>query len=132
MERFFIVIVLGALVTSVIVLTMRPTQDVAVQLTEKNWRFKMVTSENPSTLDHLSILYGKAGYRFFSDHTYNGILFELPVSGTWEVFNDTLFLNRGTLKEETYKFTFSSSHNLVLQPTKEGSKVFIEFEMDNT
>jgi hypothetical protein len=96
-------------------------------LTMASWRFKSVTSKDPGTSHYLTSIYEGSEYRFADDHTFSGTFFGLPASGTWESANETLIINKGTNKEETYTFTISDDHGLVLEGTEKGNKVFINF-----
>lgn len=128
MKKAFIVI-LVLLCTSMLVIEIQENSN----STEKNslagssWHFKTAVSKNTSTMDYLSTIYGKASYNFSNDHTYTGTFFELAISGTWEVSENTLILNKGKSSEEVYGFVLSSNGNLILQTTEKGDSAFIEF-----
>ena len=113
------------LVSTILVLAM-PATEVA-DLAGSTWKFKKVTSEDPSTTHYLNVMYGDAEYQFADDHTYKGTFCGLSLSGTWEVSNNTLFLNKGTYKEETYALTSLSRNNFILQATEKGKQASLEF-----
>lgn len=129
MKKAFVILMLVGLFPSVVALTINySTAEVTNHLIDKNWQFKTVSSQDPTTLHYLTTLYGEAGYRFADNHTYTGKFFELPVTGTWEISDEMLILNKGSLKEETYKFAFPSEHTLILQTSEKNNKVIIELE----
>lgn len=129
MKKALIILILVGLFPSVIALTINySTAEVKNHLIGKNWQFKTVSSEDPTTLHYLTTLYGEAGYRFSDDYTFTGKFFELPMAGTWAISGETLILNKGTLKEESYTFVFPTERTLILQMTEKGNKILIEFE----
>mgnify|MGYP000560107233 CR=1 FL=1 len=97
-------------------------------LAGKTWIFKRLKAENPYTVHYLATVYEEAQYRFSDNHRYTGSFFGLPISGTWEVSDNNLVLDKGTSKEETYRFVLPASDNLVIVATEKGNEVFIEFE----
>lgn len=115
---FGVIIIVGALNDSI------PTERT---LSGSNWKFKSLACESSSTQDYLSSLYDNCQYRFSDDHTFTGTFFGLAVSGTWETTNDTLILNKGTIKEEVYHFVLPSAGSLILKGTEKGNQILIEF-----
>lgn len=93
----------------------------------KNWIFKRLKAENPYTVHYLATLYEGTQYRFNEDHSYTGNFFGLVISGTWDVSSDMLILNKGTNSEESYKFSFPSPENVILEATEKGNNVYLEF-----
>jgi hypothetical protein len=96
-------------------------------LTANAWKFKSAVSEDLSTSHYLSTIYEGARYHFKEDNNFTGSFFSQAVSGTWDVSNDTLYLNKGTAREEMYTYMISREENLILTATERGSKVHISF-----
>ena|SRR5687768_12323995 len=96
-------------------------------LTANTWKFKSVVSDDISASHYVGTIYEGAQYRFTPDNNFTGSFFELSVSGTWNVSNDTLYLNKGTSKEEIYTYTISQENDLILKGTERGSKILLSF-----
>jgi hypothetical protein len=96
-------------------------------LTANSWKFKSVASEDVSASHYVGTIYEGAQYRFTDDNNFTGSFFELSVSGTWNVSNDTLYLNKSTSREEIYTYTISPENALILKATERGSKVLLNF-----
>jgi hypothetical protein len=94
------------------------------------WKFKAVASEDLfSTAEYMAVLYDASEYKFSDDHTYTSVFQGMETSGNWEVSADNnLVLNKGTIKEETYKLSFPTDHSFVLHGTEKETEVYIEFE----
>jgi hypothetical protein len=126
MKKIFVALSLVCITLTLIAIT-GSSSEMVNALTANSWKFKSVVSEAPSASDYLTTIYKGAEYKFAADNSFTGSFFELPVSGTWSVSNDTLYLNKGTDKEEMYTFTISHEHELILTGTEKGSKVHMSF-----
>jgi hypothetical protein len=121
-------VVLSFLSTLLILLAFSDSSsDVTNTLIGNTWKFKSIASENVSASHYLTTIYDGAQYRFSEDNTFTGSFFGLPMSGTWEVSNDILFLNKGTGKEEMYEYTIVYGKDLVLKGTEKGNKFLMTF-----
>jgi hypothetical protein len=129
MRKIFIALSLVCITLTLIAIT-GSSREMANALTANSWKFKSVISEDRSASDYLTTIYEGTHYNFAADNSFTGSFFELSVSGTWSVLNDTLYLNKGTDKQEIYTFTFSHEKELVLTGTEKGSKVHMSFVKD--
>lgn len=92
-----------------------------------NWKFYSLVAEDSETGHYVSTIYENAEYDFAADHTYTGTFFGMHISGTWELNNDILVLNKNTSKEEAYMVSEITPQNFVIKMTEKGKTVAMQF-----
>ena len=103
------------------------SKGMASQLSGHNWRFYSLVSEDADTGHYVSTIYQGAEYNFAADNTYSGNFFGMTISGTWELDDDILILNKNTSKEEAYMISSPSSKSFVIKTTEKGKEVSLQF-----
>ena len=97
-------------------------------LSGHTWIFKTALSESPAAAHYMSTIYNQTTYNFRDDLTFSGEFFEFNVSGTWEINDKALILNKDTGREEVYHIEASTPQGLILSTIEKGDRVILQFE----